>query len=96
MINAHARKSRVPAAKFASRLWSFQILRSKKIIAMAAAKLGGELHPQRRKGRWIGVHGEDLALYDEVISKLPADYADWLQNGGPDARASGFGRYGSM
>ena len=35
-------------------------------------------------GRWIGVlDEEDLALYDEAISQLPADYAGCLQNGGP-------------
>ncbi|WP_160728711.1 hypothetical protein [Qipengyuania vulgaris] len=33
-------------------------------------------------GRWIGVlDDEELALYDEAMSKLPTDYADWLQNG---------------
>lgn len=34
-------------------------------------------------GRWVDVlDEEDLALYDAAMSKLPADYADWLQNGG--------------
>jgi len=33
--------------------------------------------------RWEGVlDEEDLALYDEAMAKLPADYAHWLQNGG--------------
>lgn len=33
--------------------------------------------------RWKGVLDEDdLALFDEAISKLPPDYADWLLNGG--------------
>ena len=33
-------------------------------------------------GRWVGVlDEEDLALYDEAMSKLPPDYAMWLQNG---------------
>lgn len=36
--------------------------------------------------RWVGVlDDEDLALYDEVMSKLPADYAKWLQDGGSSA-----------
>ena len=35
-------------------------------------------------GRWVGVlDEEDLALYDEAMAKLPADYAHWLENGGP-------------
>jgi aryl sulfotransferase len=35
-------------------------------------------------GRWQGVlDDEDLALYDAAMAKLPADYAHWLQNGGP-------------
>lgn len=34
--------------------------------------------------RWVGVlDDEDLALYDKAMSKLPEDYAHWLQNGGP-------------
>ncbi len=34
-------------------------------------------------GRWVGVlDDEDLALYDEAMSKLPPDYAKWLQDGG--------------
>ena len=33
--------------------------------------------------RWVGVlDDEDLALYEAAMAKLPADYADWLQNGG--------------
>ena len=33
-------------------------------------------------GRWVGVlDDEDLALYDQAMAKLPADYAHWLQNG---------------
>lgn len=32
--------------------------------------------------RWVGVlDDEDLALYDEAMAKLPADYAAWLENG---------------
>lgn len=35
-------------------------------------------------GRWQGVlDEEDLALYETAMSKLPADYAQWLENGGP-------------
>lgn len=35
-------------------------------------------------GRWKGVlDEEDLALYDEAMAKLPSDYAEWLENGGP-------------
>ena len=38
-------------------------------------------------GRWVEVlDGEDLALYDEVMTKLPADYAHWLQNGGSQSQ----------
>lgn len=34
--------------------------------------------------RWVGVLDEDdLALYDKAMAKLPPDYADWLENGGP-------------
>ena len=34
-------------------------------------------------GRWVGVlDDEDLALYEEAMAKLPADYAGWLENGG--------------
>ena len=37
-------------------------------------------------GRWKGVlDDEDLALYDQAMGKLPADYAQWLENGGPVA-----------
>jgi aryl sulfotransferase len=33
-------------------------------------------------GRWVGVlDDEDLSLYEEAMSKLPSDYAAWLQNG---------------
>lgn len=33
--------------------------------------------------RWVGVlDEEDLALYDEAMARLPADYARWLQDGG--------------
>jgi aryl sulfotransferase len=33
-------------------------------------------------GRWIGVlDEEDLALYEQTMSKLPVDYASWLENG---------------
>ncbi len=33
-------------------------------------------------GRWVDVlDEEDLALYDKAMSKLPPDYASWLQNG---------------
>ena len=32
--------------------------------------------------RWVGVlDDEDLGLYEEAMSKLPSDYAAWLQNG---------------
>lgn len=35
-------------------------------------------------GRWQGVlDEEDLALYEAAMRKLPADYAQWLENGGP-------------
>jgi aryl sulfotransferase len=37
---------------------------------------------QGTNGRWVGVlDDEDLALYQEAMAKLPADYADWLENG---------------
>jgi aryl sulfotransferase len=33
-------------------------------------------------GRWVGVlDDEDLSLYEEAMAKLPADYANWLENG---------------
>jgi aryl sulfotransferase len=37
-------------------------------------------------GRWVGVlDDEDLALYEKAMAELPADYANWLQNGGVPA-----------
>ena len=33
---------------------------------------------------WIAVLDDvDLAHYDEAMAKLPGDYANWLENGGP-------------
>lgn len=35
-------------------------------------------------GRWQRVlDEEDMALYEAAMRKLPADYAQWLENGGP-------------
>jgi aryl sulfotransferase len=40
-------------------------------------------------GRWVDLlDHEDLALYRDAMSQLPADYADWLENGARPCHAS--------
>lgn len=50
-----------------------------------AFKGGGDAFIHKgTNGRWVGVlDDEDLALYEAAMAKLPPDYANWLQNGGP-------------